>query len=52
MTRAEAMAKAVTREFKPIQLKQKAKIVAKYDVKKVAGYNVAGYLGLRSQTQG
>jgi len=44
MTRAQALEKAVTREFKPIDLKQKAKIVAKYDVKKVTSNNVVGYL--------
>lgn len=44
LTRAEALAKAVTRDFKPIDLKQKAKIVAKYGVKKVVSNNVAGYL--------
>jgi len=44
VTREEALQRAVTREFKPINLKQKAKITAKYEVKKVAGYNVAGYL--------
>ena len=44
MTRAEALQKAITREFKPIDLKQKAKIVAKYAVTKVVGNNVVGYL--------
>ncbi len=44
MTRAQAMDRARTLEFKPIDLKQKAKIVAKYSVNKVAGYNVVGYL--------
>jgi hypothetical protein len=44
VTREEALQRAVTREFKPINLKQKAKITAKYEVKKVAGYNVSGYL--------
>jgi Zn-dependent M28 family amino/carboxypeptidase len=44
MTRKEALERAVTREFKPIELKQKAKIVAKYDAKKVVGHNVIGYL--------
>ena len=44
LTRADAIQKAVTREFKPIDLKQKAKIVAKYAVNKVSAYNVVGYL--------
>lgn len=44
MTLSQALEKAVTREFKPIELKQKAKIAAKYDVKKIVANNVAGYL--------
>jgi hypothetical protein len=44
MTPQQALEKAVTREFKPIDLKQKAKIVAKYASNKVAAYNVGGYL--------
>ncbi len=44
LTLNQALDQAVTREFKPVDLKQKAKIVAKYDVKKVAAHNVAGYL--------
>ena len=44
VTREEAFARAVTREFKPIELKQKAKIVAKYKSAKVSGQNVAGVL--------
>ena len=44
MTRKEALDRAVTREFKPIDLKQKAKIAAKYEVKKVSASNVVGYL--------
>ena len=44
MTHKEALDRAVTREFKPIPLKQKAKIVAKYTSNKVFGNNVAGYL--------
>lgn len=43
-TREEALELAVTREFKPIPLKAKAKIVAKYKTTKVVGYNVAGVL--------
>ena len=44
MTRKQALEKALTREFKPIELKQKVKIVAKYAANKVVGYNVVGYL--------
>lgn len=44
VTLKQALESAVTREFKPIQLKQKAKIVAKYTTTKVIGNNVAGYL--------
>lgn len=44
MTRKEALQRANTKEFKPINLKQKAKIVAKYESKKVTSNNVAGYL--------
>jgi hypothetical protein len=44
ITRKEALEKALTREFKPIQLKQKAKIVAKYETKKVSANNVVGYI--------
>ncbi|MEO8572656.1 MAG: M20/M25/M40 family metallo-hydrolase [Pyrinomonadaceae bacterium] len=44
VTRKEALEVAATMEFKPIDLKQKAKIVAKYESKKVASNNVAGYL--------
>jgi hypothetical protein len=44
LTRAEALEKGATRDFKPVDLKQKAKLVAKYDVKKVTGYNVVGVL--------
>ncbi len=44
MTREQALAKGATREFKPIDLKQKAKIVAKYETKKVAASNVVGVL--------
>jgi hypothetical protein len=44
VTRKEALDRAVTREFKPIDLKQKSKIVAKYESKKVFASNVVGYL--------
>jgi hypothetical protein len=44
VTREQALAQAITREFKPIDLKQKAKIVAKYSTSKVAASNVVGYL--------
>ena len=44
LTRVEALQQGATREFKPIDLKIKAKIVAKYDAKKVAGSNVVGLL--------
>ncbi len=44
VTREQAIASGASRDFKPIDLKQKAKIVAKYDVKKVAANNVIGYL--------
>ncbi|MEK7855774.1 MAG: M28 family peptidase, partial [Acidobacteriota bacterium] len=44
VTREQAIASGASRDFKPIDLKQKAKIVAKYDVKKVAANNVVGYL--------
>ncbi len=40
----DALDLAATREFKPIDLKQKAKIVAKYETKKVSANNVVGYL--------
>lgn len=43
-TREQALDLAVTREFKPIALKKKARIVAKYKTEKVVGYNVAGVL--------
>ena len=39
-----AMQAAHTREFKPIELKQKAKIVAKYKTSKVTSNNVVGYI--------
>lgn len=44
VTREQALEKALTREFKPIDLKQKAKITAKFEVKKVFGHNVVGFL--------
>lgn len=44
LTREQALARAATREFKPIELKQKAKIVAKYTARKVVANNVVGYL--------
>lgn len=44
VTREEALEQAVTREFKPFDLKQKAKIVAKYKIAKVTGSNVVGVL--------
>ncbi len=44
VTREQAIASGASRDFKPIDLKQKAKIVAKYDVRKVAANNVVGYL--------
>ncbi len=44
VTREQAIASGASRDFKPIDLKQKAKIVAKYDVKKVAANNVIGYM--------
>ena len=44
MTGAQALEKGGNPEFKPIDLKQKAKIVAKFESKKVAASNVAGYL--------
>jgi hypothetical protein len=44
VTRAQALEQALTREFKPINLKQKAKIVAKYETKKVTANNVVGYI--------
>ncbi|MFN6963227.1 MAG: M28 family peptidase [Pyrinomonadaceae bacterium] len=43
-TLKDAMAAAHTREFKSIELKQKAKIVARYKATKAAGSNVVGYL--------
>ena len=44
MTLRQALDVAATREFKPIPLKQKAKIVAKYTSNKVTSSNVVGYL--------
>jgi len=44
LTLKDALAKGNTREFKPIDLKQKANVVAKYKTGKVTGYNVAGYI--------
>ncbi len=44
VSREQALQQAVTREFKPIDLKQKAKIVAKYKSAKVSGSNVVGVL--------
>lgn len=44
LTRAEALERGSNRDFKPIDMMQKAKIVAKYAINKVAGHNVAGYL--------
>ncbi|MEQ1765105.1 MAG: M28 family peptidase, partial [Pyrinomonadaceae bacterium] len=44
VTREQALEQAVTKEFKPIDLKQKAKLVAKYKVTKVNGSNVVGVL--------
>ncbi len=44
VTREQALARGATREFKPIELKQKAKIVAKYITSKIAANNVIGYL--------
>lgn len=44
VTREQALAQAVTKEFKPIDLKQRAKLVAKYKTAKVAGSNVVGLL--------
>jgi hypothetical protein len=44
VTREQALEQAVTKEFKPIDLKQKAKIVAKYRTVKVSGSNVVGVL--------
>ena len=44
VTREQALEQAVTKEFKPIDLKQKAKIVAKYKTAKVSGSNVVGVL--------
>jgi hypothetical protein len=44
VTRQEALERGATREFKPIDLKLKAKIVAKYTTGKVTANNVVGYL--------
>ncbi len=44
LTREEALERGATQEFKPVDLKLKAKIVAKYASKKVAANNVVGYL--------
>lgn len=44
LTPQQALEKGAMRDFKPVDLKQKAKIVSKYNVKKVAGNNVAGVL--------
>lgn len=44
VAREQALRDSVTREFKPINLKQKVKIVAKYSSAKVTGNNVVGYL--------
>lgn len=44
VTRAQALLNSATREFKPVKLNQKAKIVAKYTSKKVSGNNVVGYI--------
>lgn len=44
VTRAEALSKGTSRDFKPIDLKQKAKITAKYATGKVVANNVVGYL--------
>ncbi|HVF30547.1 MAG TPA: M20/M25/M40 family metallo-hydrolase [Pyrinomonadaceae bacterium] len=44
VSRKDALAKAVLQTFKPIDLKQKAKIVGKFAVKKVAASNVVGVL--------
>lgn len=40
----DALVQGNTREFKPINLKQKAKIVAKYKVTKGSSSNVVGYI--------
>ena len=44
LTLKDVMAQAHNKEFKPIQLKQRAKIVAKYKSTKVISNNVVGYL--------
>lgn len=44
MTLKEGIEKGHSREFKPIDLKQKAKLTAKYKTAKVFAYNVAGVL--------
>lgn len=44
VTRTDALNKGASRDFKPIDLKQKAKIVAKYTTGKVVANNVVGYL--------
>jgi hypothetical protein len=44
VTLQEAMAQGHRRDFKAIDLKQKAKLVAKYKSQKVTAYNVAGVI--------
>ena len=44
ITLKQALEQGTSRAFKPVDLKQKAKIVAKYESKKVTSSNVVGYL--------
>lgn len=44
VTRQQALDQSATKEFKPIDLKQKGKLVAKYKVSKVIANNVVGVL--------
>lgn len=44
ITLKQALEQGTSRAFKPVDLKQKAKIVTKYEAKKVTSSNVVGYL--------
>ncbi|MGD9562355.1 MAG: M20/M25/M40 family metallo-hydrolase [Pyrinomonadaceae bacterium] len=44
VTLKQALEQGAAREFKPVDLKQKAKIVAKYETRKVSASNVVGFL--------
>ncbi len=44
VTRQDVLLRSATRDFKPIDLKVKAKLAVKYETKKVISNNVAGYL--------